>query len=106
MPATDFTLSGPLLLATLVIIAAAALLIGAGLGYYSASKDLRDERARAWDLGHLTGATTTRWAHEIGTQIAESNPYRPAPAKLAPVPAMHRIPTPLFDQDAEVVGRG
>jgi len=96
-------LEGWALLACLIIVAAIAIMVGATIGFYSASTDLQKERAAAWDRGMTdTARAVARRAPDARAIISElRNPYRKA---LAPVPPHYVMPTPpratLYDQDA------
>lgn len=78
----------------LAAAAGASVLIGAAVGYYSASTDLRRERARAWNLGYSEGASGG----------APRNPYEARTLAPAPPLTRHTIPAAVaadvFDQDA------
>lgn len=90
-------------------IAAVALLTGAGLGFFTASRDLDAERAKAWSRGRADAVKASRDADAAANLIALPNPYlatKTRPAKPSdgyvftstsiPIPVP---PSPLFDQD-------
>lgn len=82
-------------------ISAVTLLAGAALGYFTASTDVKLEKARAWDRGRDDAARTSRDVDAVARIINLSNPYR---RPLAPEPPHHMIPNPprsqFFDQGA------
>ena len=64
---------------------ALGLLVGAALGYFTASTDLDRERAKAWDRGAADATVTP-----LGKPIR--NPYRKT--SLAPEPPHYVVPNP------------
>ncbi len=111
---SGFALDGWGLVGALLIVGAFCLLIGAALGYFTASTDLQQERANAWERGFrdLRGAVERTWIPPTTLLAKVRNPYLKRP--LAPEPPHLVIPTPdllsadqartnaraLFDQDA------
>lgn len=88
---------GLTLLGVVLAVLALGLLVGAALGYFTASTDLDRERAKAWDRGAADATVTP-----LGKPII--NPYRTH--RPAPAPPHVRIPNPptpralqFFDQD-------
>lgn len=107
-----FALEGWTLLGVLLVVLMLGVLGGAALGYFTASTDLRWEKAKAWQEGADAMASAIRRVWQPPTTLIAKvrNPYeRP----LAPEPPHVVIPTPgwtsppeqrydfeLFDQDA------
>ena len=111
---SGFALDGWGLVGALLIVGALCLLLGAALGYFTASTDLQQERANAWERGFrdLRAAVERTWIPPTTLLVKVRNPYLKRP--LAPEPPHLVIPTPdllsadqartnarvLFDQDA------
>ena len=111
---SGFALDGWGLVGALLIVGALCLLLGAALGYFTASTDLQQERANAWERGFrdLRAAVERTWIPPTTLLAKVRNPYLKRP--LAPEPPHLVIPTPdflsadqartnaraLFDQDA------
>ena len=114
---SGFALDGWGLVGALLIVGAICFLLGAALGYFTASTDLQQERANAWERGFrdLRGAVEKVWQPPTTLLARVCNPYLKRP--LAPEPPHVVIPTPrvgpsdatlrlradslsLFDQDA------
>lgn len=55
-----------------------ALLVGAALGYYTASKDLETEKAAAWDEGYLAGIRDIEDSVETLNPYSDKNSERPS----------------------------
>jgi hypothetical protein len=111
---SGFALDGWGLVGALLIVGALCLLLGAALGYFTASTDLQQERANAWERGFrdLRAAVERTWIPPTTLLAKVRNPYLKRP--LAPEPPHLVIPTPdllsadqartnaraLFNQDA------
>ena len=109
-----FASGGLALFGLLLAVLAIGLLAGAALGYFTASTDLQQERANAWERGFrdLRAAVERTWIPPTTLLAKIRNPYLKRP--LAPEPPHLVIPTPdllsadqartnaraLFDQDA------
>ena len=100
-----FASGGLALFGLLLAVLAIGLIAGAALGYFTASTDLQQERANAWERGFrdLRAAVERTWIPPTTLLAKVRNPYLKRP--LAPEPPHLAIPTPpvpapLFDQDA------
>ena len=106
---SGFALDGWGLVGALLIVGALCLLLGAALGYFTASTDLQQERANAWERGFqdLRVAVERTWIPPTTLLAKIRNPYLKRP--LAPEPPHLVIPSPaswkgdaweLYDQGA------
>lgn len=107
---SGFALDGWGLVGALLIVGALCLLLGAALGYFTASTDLQQERANAWERGFrdLRAAVERTWLPPTTLLAKVRNPYLKRP--LAPEPPVfawtaepqhpESLRGVLFDQDA------
>ena len=105
-----FAAGGFALFGLLLAVLAIGLLAGAALGYFTASTDLRQERANAWERGFrdLRAAVESVWLPPTTLLAKVRNPY--LKRSLAPEPPVFAWPAEpqhpeslrgvLFDQDA------
>lgn len=107
---SGLALDGWGLVGALLIVGAVCFLLGAALGYFTASTDLRQERASAWERGFrdLRAAVEKVWQPPTTLLAKVHNPYLKRP--LAPEPPVfawtaepqhpESLRGVLFDQDA------
>lgn len=106
-----FAAGGLTLLGVIIAVLAIGIIAGAGLGYFSASTDLKREKAKAWYEGERSTIDyiKRREAAKPGELVIEyMNPYRMKRVSGGDVGAhVHRIPgnpapihVTLYDQDA------
>lgn len=99
---SGFALDGWGLVGALLIVGALCLLLGAALGYFTASTDLQQERANAWERGFqdLRVAVERTWIPPTTLLAKIRNPYLKRP--LAPEPPHLVIPTPTVAVDGDL----
>lgn len=68
------TMDPGLFVFALIATACVAVLLGAALGYFTASTDLVDEKRRAWDRGFLAGMRSEE-SVRLGKGSGEHNPF-------------------------------
>lgn len=88
MDGIDWLVANALWFCVIILIGLACL----GYGYYVASKDLDEERAKAWARGRSDAAKASRDADAAHNIVRVPNPYLKTPGALPPV---HRTDSPV-----------
>ena len=97
-----FASGGLALFGLLLAVLAIGLLAGAALGYFTASTDLQQERANAWERGFqdLRVAVERTWIPPTTLLAKIRKPYLKRP--LAPEPPHLVIPSPTVVVDGDL----